>query len=38
MLAAMNQPSDSPTMAAPEMRQKPIRGSMARMSKIGIVP
>jgi hypothetical protein len=38
MLAAMSQPSDSPTSAVAEMRQKPIRGSMARMSNIGMIP
>src|ERR1700722_6970463 len=38
MLAAMSQPSDSPTSAVAEMRHKPIRGNMARMSNIGIVP
>src|SRR5580700_6433092 len=38
MLVAMSQPSDSPTRAAAEMRQKATRGSMATMSNIGIVP
>src|SRR5258708_25513380 len=38
ILTAMSQPSASPTRAAAEMRQKAIRGSMARMSKIGIIP
>ena len=37
-LAAMSQPSDSPTSAAAEMRQKPTRGIMARISNMGIVP
>src|ERR1700689_1741367 len=38
MLAAMSQPSDSPTSAVAEMRKKPIKGSMARMSNMGMIP
>src|ERR1700722_17380616 len=38
MLAAMSQPSDSPTSAVAEIRKKPIRGNMARMSNMGMIP
>src|ERR1700730_6911821 len=38
ILAATSHPSDSPTRVVKEMRQKPIRGNMARMSTMGTAP
>src|SRR6516225_1988995 len=37
-LAAIPQPSDSPTSAAPVMRHKPMNGIPARINKIGMTP